>query len=130
MLIPNISNTTQAQQPASLTNDRLASNGEPGVVVSRPGVASELPEIAAQQIAKQQTSATELKSAVDNINQMLQQANKDVEFSVDDSTKKSIIKVVDSTTGDLIRQFPSEEGLSLTRAIDRIQNGLLLTQKA
>ena len=128
MLIP--SNTTQALQPASLTNDRLTSNGEPGVVVSTPSVALELPENAAQQLAKQQPSATQLKSAVDNINQMLQQANKDVEFSVDDSTKKSIIKVVDSTTGDLIRQFPSEEGLSVTRAIDRIQNGLLLTQKA
>jgi len=130
MLIPNISNTTQAQQPASLANDRLASNGEPGVLVSTPSGALELPEIAAQQVAKQQTPATQLKSAVDNINKMLQQADKDVEFRVDDSTKKSIIKVVDSTTGDLIRQFPSEEGLSLTRAIDRIQNGLLLTQKA
>lgn len=130
MLIPNISNTTQAQQPASLTNDRLASNGKPGVVIPTPNVALELPEIAAQKVAKQQTSATQLKSAVDNINQMLQQADKDVEFRVDDSTKKSVIKVVDSTTGDLIRQFPSEEGLSLTRAIDRIQNGLLLTQKA
>jgi len=130
MLIPNISNTTQAQPPASLANDRLASKDEPGVLVSTPSVALELPEIAAQEVAKQQTSATQLKSAVDNINQMLQQADKDVEFRVDDSTKKSVIKVVDSTTGDLIRQFPSEEGLSLTRAIDRIQNGLLLTQKA
>ncbi|BBJ22510.1 flagellar protein FlaG [Candidatus Nitrotoga sp. AM1P] len=130
MLIPNISNTTQAQQPASITNDRLASNGKPDVVSPTPSVASELPEIAAQQVAKQQASATQLKNAVENINQMLQQANKDIEFSVDDSTKKSIIKVVDSTSGDLIRQFPSEEGLSLTRAIDRIQNGLLLTQKA
>ena len=126
MLIPNISNTTQAQQPANITNDRLANNGEP-VVVSTPSVAI---EIAAQQVAEQQPSTTQLKSAVDNINQMLKQTNKGVEFSVDDSTKKSIIKVVDSTTGDLIRQFPSEEGLSLTRAIDRIQNGLLLTQKA
>jgi flagellar protein FlaG len=128
MLIPNISNTTQAQQPAGLANDRLASNGEPVVVVS-PSEAVELPKIAAQ-VAEQEPSATQLQSAVDNINQMLKQTNKGVEFSVDDSTKKSIIKVVDSTTGDLIRQFPTEEGLSLTRAIDRIQHGLLLTQKA
>lgn len=130
MLIPNVSNTTQAQQPASLTNDRLTSTGKPDVVLPAPSIAPELPKIAAQQIAKQQTSATQLKNAVANINQMLQQANKDVEFSVDDSTKKSIVKVVDATSGDLIRQFPTEEGLSLTRAIDRIQNGLLLTQKA
>lgn len=130
MLIPNISNTTQAQQPASLANTRLASNGELGVVVSTPGTAEELPKIAIQQVAEPQPSSTQLQSAVDNINKMLMQDNKGVEFSVDSSTKKSVVKVVDSTTGDLIRQFPSEEGLSLTRAIDRIQNGLLLTQKA
>ncbi|RFC32220.1 MAG: flagellar protein FlaG [Candidatus Nitrotoga sp. SPKER] len=130
MLIPNISSITQAQQPANLKDDRVASNGESGVVIPTPNVPLELPEIATQQITKQQTSTAQLKSAVDNINQILQQANKDVEFSVDDSTKKSIIKVVDSTTGNLIRQFPSEEGLSVTRAIDRIQNGLLLTDKA
>ena len=130
MLNPNISNTTQAQQPASLTNTSPASNGESGVVVSAPGTAVELPQIATQQVSGPQPSSARLQSAVDHINQMLTQDNKGVEFSVDSSTKKSIVKVVDSTTGDLIRQFPSEEGLSLTRAIDRIQNGLLFTQKA
>ena len=130
MLNPNISNTTQAPQPASLTNTSLASNGESGVVVSAPSTAVELPQIATQQVSGPQPSSAQLQSAVDHINQMLTQDNKGVEFSVDSSTKKSIVKVVDSTTGDLIRQFPSEEGLSLTRAIDRIQNGLLITQKA
>ena len=130
MLTPNISNTTQAPQPASLTNTSLASNGESGVVVSTSSTAVELPKIATQQVSGPQPSSARLQSAVDHINQMLTQDNKGVEFSVDSSTKKSIVKVVDSTTGDLIRQFPSEEGLSLTRAIDHIQNGLLLTQKA
>jgi flagellar protein FlaG len=127
MLTPDISNITQAQQPVNLTNTRLASRGESGVVVSTPSSAEDLP---IQQVAEPQPSSTQLQSAVDNINKMLIQENKGVEFSVDSSTKKSIVKVVDSSTGDLIRQFPSEEGLSLTRAIDRIQNGLLLTQKA
>ena len=128
MLTPNISNTTQAPQPTNLANTSLASNGESGVVVSAPAV--ELPQIATQQVSGPQPSSAQLQSAIDHINQMLTQDNKGVEFSVDSSTKKSIVKVVDSTTGDLIRQFPSEEGLSLTRAIDRIQNGLLITQKA
>ena len=130
MLNPNISNTIQAPQPTNLANTRLASNGESGVVVSAPSTAVEVPQIATPQASGPQPSSTQLQSAVDNINKMLMQDNKGVEFSVDSSTKKSIVKVVDSTTGDLIRQFPSEEGLSLTRAIDRIQNGLLLTQKA
>lgn len=129
MLNPNINNTTQAQQPLNLTNTRLANKGESDATVSAANTAIEQPNNEIQ-ITQPQPSLTQLQSAVDNINKILIQDNKGVEFSVDSSTKKSIVKVVDSTTGDLIRQFPSEEGLSLTRAIDRIQNGLLLTQKA
>lgn len=125
MLIPNISNTAQASQP-----NRLASDGGPVAAVAPPSVAVELPKIALQHVAEQQPSVAQLKAAVDNINQMLKQANKGVEFSVDDSTRKPVIKVLDSATGDLIRQFPSEDALAMTRAIDHIQQGILLRQKA
>lgn len=130
MLIQNISNQALTPQTAAVANDRLASNGGPEAVVSIPSAAVEQPQIAAQQVAGQQPSTAQLKSAVDNINQMLKQANKGVEFSMDESTEKRVIKVVDSTTGDVIRQFPSEEALAITRAIDNIQQGLLLKQKA
>lgn len=128
MLIQNISNPALASQTA-VANDRLASDGG-SVVASTPSVTVEQPKISAQQVAGQQPSAAQLKSAVDNINQMLKQANKGVEFSMDESTEKRVIKVVDSATGDVIRQFPSEEALAITRAIDNIQQGLLLKQKA
>lgn len=128
MLIQNTGNMAQTSQSASLANDRLANDGGP--VVSTPGVAAEPPKIAGQQVTGQQPSATQLKSAVDNINKIMKQADKGLEFSVDDSTKKTVIKVVDSTTGDVIRQFPSEDALAMTRTLDRIQQGLLLTQKA
>jgi len=37
---------------------------------------------------------------------------------------------VDTETGDVIRQFPSEDMLAISRSIDRFQQGLLLKQKA
>ena len=58
------------------------------------------------------------------------QSNKKLEFSIDESTKQRVVRLVDMDTGDLIRQFPSEEMLSLSQAIDKIQQGLLLKQKA
>jgi len=124
MLIQNLSNLAQTQAPQHV------SNGEPISVVPTSGVAVELPKIAAQPVAEPQPSTTQLKSALDNINQMLKQSDKGIEFSLDDSTNKSVIKVVDPTTGDVIRQFPSEDALAITRSIDRIQQGLLLKQKA
>lgn len=130
MLIQNFSNMA----PARLANDRHASDGGPNVVVAtaeaKPSVAVELPQIAAKQVAEQKSSTAQLQNVVDNINKTLKQSNKNLEFSVDADTKKSVVKLVDTETGDLIRQFPSEEALAISRSIDQIQQGLLLRQQA
>ena len=132
MLIQNISSTTQATQPLKISNDRLTGDGAP--VVARPPVADaapiELKQISAKPAAAQSPSAAPLQSVVDSINRSLKQANKNLEFSVDPDTKKSIIRLVDTETGDLIRQFPSAEALKISLSIDSIQQGLLLKQKA
>lgn len=130
MHIQSISNIAQAPQLASTANDGHISNSMPSAAATATGASIELPTIAPQQVAEQQPAAAQLKSAVDNINQLLKQSNTGIEFSVDASTNKPLVKVVDSSTGDVIRQFPSEEALALTRAIDRIQQGLLLKQQA
>jgi flagellar protein FlaG len=77
-----------------------------------------------------QPSAEELKSAVAAINQVMQQANQSLEFSVDTDTHETVVKMVDTSTGELIRQFPTEATLAISRGIDQFQRGLLLTQKA
>ena len=130
MLIQNVSNIAQAPQPA-----RLAGDGAPdAVVAARSNVEAmpspELPQAAAKQIAEQQPSATQLQHVVDNVNKALKQSAKNLEFSVDTGTKKSVVKLVDSETGDVIRQFPSEEMLAISRSIDQFQQGLLLKQEA
>lgn len=131
MLIQNTSNMAQAPQPA-----RLASDGAPVAVVATsnvqapPSVALELPQAAVKPAAEQQPTAAQLQNVVDNINKALKQSNKNLEFTIDTETNKSIVKLVDSETGDVIRQFPSEEVLAISRAIDRIQQGLLLKQEA
>ncbi|MES2238394.1 MAG: flagellar protein FlaG [Pseudomonadota bacterium] len=76
--------------------------------------------------AKKPPSSAQLEEAVTHINQVLQQTNRNLEFSVDDTTKRVVVKVVDTQTGELIRQIPSEETLAISRAIGTIQKGLLL----
>ena len=71
-----------------------------------------------------------MKSAVAAINKAMQQSNHDLEFSVDTDTDKTVVKMVDTSTGELIRQYPSEATLAISRGIDQFQQGLLLTQKA
>ena len=126
MLIQNIGNTAQAPQPA-----RLASDGAPNVAVAtQSAVSPDSLKAAGKPAAEQQASAEQIKSAVENINLALKQSNKNLEFSIDESTNKQVFKLTDAETGDVIRQYPTEEMLSISRAIDQVQQGLLLKQEA
>jgi flagellar protein FlaG len=79
-----------------------------------------------------QPSPEQLKKAADNISQAVQQTNQNLqfEFSMDTDTNKSVVRVVDKQTGELVRQIPSEETLEIARSIDQFQNSRLLNQKA
>lgn len=120
MLIQNVSNTVPAT--------RLASDSAPVAVpvAATPAAPIESP------VAKteQQPSSAQLQNVVDSINKTLTQANKNIQFSVDSDTKKTVIKLMDTETGDVIRQYPSKEALAISQSIDQIQQGLLLKQKA
>ena len=102
-------------------------------------VSDDPPRVAAPpiQATLPQPSSEQLKVAVDSINQAMQQSNQSLEFSVDSDTKKPIVKMVDTKTGELIRQYPSEAVLAIAQSIDQFlqqqqhfQHGLLLNQKA
>jgi len=54
---------------------------------------------------------------------------RNLQFSIDDATGRSVVKVVDSSTNEVIRQIPSEELLAITRSIDKF-SGLFVKQKA
>lgn len=80
--------------------------------------------------AAEPTSA-QLQDAVDHINNAMRQNNSNVEFTIDKDSKRTIIKVIESKTGEVIRQYPSEEVLAIAHAIDKMQQrGLLLKQEA
>jgi len=66
----------------------------------------------------------EVESAVTEINQFVQFKNRELNFSFDDSSKRSVIKVTDSESGDVIRQIPSEDVLKLSERIKELQSDL------
>ena len=70
----------------------------------------------------------EVRAAVESINRRLEQATNSLQFSVD-RDNRVIVKVVDSATGEVIRQMPTEEALAISRSLDKLQ-GLLLDQEA
>lgn len=71
----------------------------------------------------------QVNQAVQNINKSLQSLNQDLEFSVDSDSKRTVVKVVDQKTREVIRQIPSQETLEIAKALDTVK-GLLITQQA
>lgn len=54
---------------------------------------------------------------------------RDLRFSVDEETGRTVVKVLDSRSGEVIRQIPPEEMLALAEDLERLQ-GLLFRGEA
>jgi len=77
----------------------------------------------------QNADAAELNAALERIREALAPVARNLQFSVDDDTGKTVVRIIDSSTNEVIKQFPSEEMLAISRSIDKLQ-GLLLRQEA
>ena len=75
-------------------------------------------------------SAEEVREAADKINKVLQSlVSSNLQFSVDQDSGQTIVRVVDVETKELIRQIPNEEALAIAKSLGKYQ-GLLIEQKA
>lgn len=94
-----------------------------------PVASVKAPEVASVP-APQQADPAQVQKAVESIKQMVKaSAPNSLEFSIDDDTGKTIVRVTDAETGEMIRQIPSKELLEIARSLDRMQ-GLMLKEKA
>ena len=74
-------------------------------------------------------SAVQLENAVNEVSSFVKQTNSSLQFSIDRDSGKTMVKVVDASTNEIIRQIPSEEMLAMAKALNGIK-GLLVQQKA
>lgn len=59
----------------------------------------------------------ELEKAVTDIREFVQAAQRKLDFSIDDSTGRVVVKVIATDSGDVIRQIPSETALKLAQSL-------------
>lgn len=73
------------------------------------------------------------KQAVENAIVSMQDATqamqRNLNFSIDESTGRMVVKVTDSASGEVIRQMPTEEALRLAESLDEMRS-LLFTAQA
>jgi len=79
-----------------------------------------------QAAEKQETvSRDSLEGAVKTMSDFAKGQNRDLQFSIDDSTGRTLVKVVDSETDKVIRQIPSEEALALAKRMEDNLGGII-----
>jgi flagellar protein FlaG len=67
--------------------------------------------------AQQAHDPVALDKAVQNINENMQAVQRELHFSIDDESGKTVIKIIDLATEEVIRQIPNEEALAVARRL-------------
>ena len=97
-----------------------------GGVVTPLSAAARVIDQSAEAASASSEGLREVVAAADRAVKSLQNS---VQLSLDSRSGQPIVRVVDTETGQLIRQIPTEEVLELRRALDRIA-GLLIQRTA
>ena len=74
---------------------------------------------------KQQEETQEIESVVSNISDYVQTVRRELEFTVDEDSGLTVVKVFNKETDELIRQIPSEDFLKLAKTITDYKGTLL-----
>lgn len=77
-----------------------------------------------------QPSSGEIEAVVERINNHLLKNDVSLDFSVDETTSIPVVKVTNTTTGDIVMQFPSKVVLAISEAITNKQAGALVQDHA
>jgi len=123
-----ISSTTQV--PITPPASRQATSAPTGAPSAIPAIPNNAASVAIQSPTKADAvDAAELKRSVDAINKFLKPVTSNIEFSIDQDSGRTLVKVVDTETNTVIRQTPSVEVLAIAKELDKLQ-GLLIREKA
>lgn len=116
-----LSNT--ASTPANALPSQINNNVAIAAVTAQPVL-----PVQSTQAAKTD-SIDQVQQAVEKIKSVTDQLAQNLQFSIDDETGITVVKILDSQTQEVIRQIPTEEAVSIARTLDKVQ-GLLFNDKA
>ena len=77
-------------------------------------------------------SLDQVNRAVSELNKSSQAATQGLEFSIDTDSKRTVVKVIDQSTKEVLRQIPTLEALDIAKALqaNTATKGMLIQQTA
>ena len=135
----DVSNLTKAHIPSATPPvvQKASASSAGGNTPTVPG--NSLPELGQVHVHSEklpntnsipQSNPDELLNLVNHANTVLQAKSSDLKFTVAEGTDIKVVRIEDSETGEIIRQFPSEAMVAIARALGEIQSGVMLEEKA
>jgi len=72
----------------------------------------------------EQNKGEKLDHSVRNLNDFVQSVKRNLQFSIDNDSGRTVVKVIDADTDKVIRQIPSEEVLSMAKRLEEQAGGM------
>ncbi|MDP3977605.1 MAG: flagellar protein FlaG [Pseudomonas sp.] len=111
--IGGLSQSSAAARPARPDSDQQIDNVRVATLVQ-----AEKPQPASPQVQ----GRASMEEAVSSIKAFAQSIQRNLNFALDDSTGRVVVKVTDGVSGEVIRQIPSEDALRLAESLDEVRS--------
>ncbi|WP_019027002.1 flagellar protein FlaG [Colwellia piezophila] len=79
----------------------------------------------AEEVNQQPLTVQQLEKVAQQLQDFVGDMNRGLVFSVDKDSGRDVIKVIDKNSGELIKQFPSEEVLTLVAKLSEMVGGFI-----
>lgn len=76
-------------------------------------------------VVKQPLTLEQLEKVAQQLQDFVGEMNRGLEFTVDKDSGRDVIKVIDKSSGDLVKQYPSEEVLTLVAKLSDMVGGFV-----
>lgn len=101
-----------------VTADKVAKDNQPNLI--------EETRVSVDKVeTKEPLTPEQLEKVAQQLQNFVGEMNRGLEFSVDKDSGRDVIRVVDKSTGDLVKQFPSEEVLTLVAKLSEMVGGFI-----
>lgn len=117
----------QREQAAEVLTSLAVNNVTPATIQAQQNLARPI-EQGNNSITNTTTPAIEreqLEKVAQQLQDFLGEMNRSLQFQVDEDSGRDVIKVLDKSTGDVIKQYPTEEVLSLVSRMSETAGSLI-----
>lgn len=121
------SSANAGQRSEARGGQRTEASTNPAVSGGNNLPLAEAKDVAAKSLAVADESRKEVAQAVAQLNDYIQSVQRDLKFTLDEASGRSVITVIDSQSNEVIRQIPEEITLSLAQKLNNEEPLLLFS---